>query len=350
MGKKGLIFNVGSSSIKYCLFENKTKKESGNYEKLHDKKDYKKALNKIFDKFKDEGIDYIAHRVVHGGDITKPEKITKRTEKKIKEFSKFAPLHNPKQLMVIDIVRKKTDVPQYSVFDTMFFSEIPEVAKTYAIPSKLSKKYGIRKYGFHGLSHKYVSKDLNGKTITCHLGSGCSVSAIDNGVPLDTSMGMTPLEGLIMRTRSGSIDPGLILFLRKKGHDIDKILRKDSGLKGISGKDDFRDILETMNKNKKSKLAYDMFIYNLSKIIGSYLTVLNGLDNIVFTAAIGENVPKLRREVCNTLNFMDVKLDDKKNKINSEKISQEKSSVNVYVRKTDEETQIVEEIFNSGLV
>jgi len=349
MTKKGLIFNVGSSSIKYCLFESKTKKESGNYEKLKDRKDYKKVINKIFDKFEDEDIDYIAHRVVHGGNMKRPEKITKRVEKKIKEFSKFAPLHNPKQLMVIDIIRKKTKVSQYAVFDTMFFSEIPEVARTYPIPYKISKKHRIRKYGFHGLSHKYVSKDLNGKTITCHLGSGCSVSAIDNGVALDTSMGMTPLEGLMMRTRSGSIDPGLILFLKKKGYDIDKLLRKESGLKGISGKDDFRDILTTMDKNKKSKLAYDMLVYNLSKIIGSYLPVLNGLDNLVFTAAMGKNVPELRKEVCDTLNFMDVKLDSGQNKKNSEKVSQKKSKVNVYARKTDEESQIVDEIFESGL-
>src|SRR6056297_3248541 len=195
MVKKGIIFNVGSSSIKYCLFYDYEKKESGNYEKLHDKKDYQKTLNKILEKFKKENIDYIAHRVVHGGSIDKPIKINKRVENKIKEYSKFAPLHNPKQLMVLDVVRKKSNAPQYAVFDTMFYSGIPEVAKTYAIPSKLSKKYNIRRYGFHGLSHKFVSKDLKGKTITCHLGSGCSISAINKNKALDTSMGMTPLEG-----------------------------------------------------------------------------------------------------------------------------------------------------------
>lgn len=349
MGKKGLVFNVGSSSIKYCLFEGTKKQESGNYEKLKEKKDYKRALNEIFNKIKDEKIDYIAHRVVHGGETNKPVKITKRIQGKIKDCAKFAPLHNPKQLMTIDIVRKKADVPQYAVFDTMFFSEIPEVARTYAIPSKVSRKHDIRKYGFHGLSHKYVSKDLKGKTITCHLGSGCSVSAVNGGIALDTSMGLTPLEGLLMRTRSGSIDPGLILFLQKKGYNVDKMLRKDSGLKGISGKDDFRDILKTMDKNKKSKLAYDILIYNLSKIIGSYLTVLNGLDNLVFTAAMGENVPKLRKDVCDSLGFLGVEIDKDENKENKEKISSRKSNVNVYVRKTDEETQIVNEIFNSGM-
>ncbi len=338
-----LVFNVGSSSIKYSLFENSILTESGNYERLKTKKDYSEAVRKIFKKLEKKDIDLIAHRVVHGGDLKKPVRITREIKDKISQFSEFAPLHNPPELMVIELceVYKK---PQYAVFDTMFFADIPEVAKTYALPMSLTKKYKIRRYGFHGLSHKYVSENLSGKTITCHLGSGSSISAILNKKPLDTSMGFTPSEGLIMGTRSGTIDPGIIFFLEKRGYNAKEILTKKSGLKGICGYTDFRDVLSRMNKDKRCRLAYEMFIYQIVKTIGSYISVLNGLDNLVFTAKIGENVPKLREDICNSLAFLGIKLDKEKNKKNSELISSKESKVKVWVKKTNEEKMIVEEV------
>lgn len=344
MVKKILVFNVGSSSIKFSLFDGTDKVETGNYERLKTSQDYEKAVKKILDKFKDIKIDAIAHRIVHGGELNKPTKITKKVKDTIKEFSVFAPLHNPKQLKVVEIIEKNSKKDQYAVFDTMFFANLPEVSKNYALPKTIVKENNIRRYGFHGLSHKFVSQGLKGKIITCHLGSGSSISAIINGKPIDTSMGLTPLEGLIMGTRSGNIDPGIILHLEKKGYNVNEILNEKSGLKGISGHNDFRDILSTMNKDKDSKLAYDMFIYQIVKIVGSYVAAMNGLNNLVFTAAIGENVAKLRKDVCAHFEFMGTKLNNKRNKKNEEVISSIGSKVKVFVKRTNEEKMIVEEV------
>ncbi len=344
MKEKILVFNVGSSSIKYSLFENKEKIESGKHERLNKKEDYQKAIHQILQKFKNQKISLIAHRVVHGGEINKPSKINEKIKNKINEFSKFAPLHNPNQLMVIKLIESESPIPQYALFDTMFYSELPIISKTYAIPKEISEKHNIRRYGFHGISHKFVSQGLKGKTITCHLGSGASITAINNSKPLDTSMGLTPLEGLVMGTRSGTIDPGLITFLEKKGYKTEKLLTFKSGLKGICGYNDFRDILSTMNKEKNSELAYNLFIYSIIKYIGSYIAVLNGLDNLIFTASIGEKVPKLREDICNNLGFIGIKLDKEKNKNNERIISEKNSKVKVHVIKTDEEKQIVEEV------
>jgi acetate kinase len=337
-----LVFNVGSSSIKYSLFKETEMLKAGNYERLKTKEDYRDSVEKIFVEIP-EKIDLIVHRVVHGGDLKKPSKITEEVKNRIKEFSEFAPLHNPKQLMVIELceIYKK---PQYAVFDTMFFADIPEIARTYAIPIEITGKYDIRRYGFHGLSHEYVSKNLKGKTITCHLGSGSSIAAIINGKAVDVSMGLTPLEGLIMGTRSGTIDPGIIFFLQKKGYNVEEMLTEKSGLKGLCGYNDFRDILENMNRDKSCKLAYDMFVYQIIKTIGAYIAAMNGIDNLVFTAAIGENVPKLREDVCNNFSFLKIKLNKDKNKENAEIISSESSKIKVIVKKTSEETMAVEEV------
>ncbi len=344
MVKTILIFNVGSSSIKYSLFHNLNKIISGVEERLKTKQDYQNAINKILKKFENEKIDAIAHRIVHGGEISKPSKITKEIKDKIKEFSEFAPLHNPKELMAVEIIEKKTRIQQYAVFDTMFFLNIPEIAKTYAIPKELTRKYKIKRYGFHGLSDESVSRDLKGKTIVCHLGSGSSISAIKDGKAIDTSMGLTPLEGIMMRTRSGSIDPGIIFFLQKKGHNAEDILTNKSGLKGVCGFEDFRDVRARKNKNKECKLAYELFVHSIIKAIGSYVSALNGLDNLVFTAAIGENSFELRKDVCANLSYLGLKLDKDKNKKNAEVISSSSSTVKVYVRKAEEEKIIAEEV------
>jgi acetate kinase len=328
MNKEILVFNVGSSSIKYSLFENSNFIKYGYYDRLKSKEDYEKAVKEIFKELANIKIDIIAHRVVHGGDLRKTSKVTKEVKNKIKEFSQFAPLHNPKQLMIIEECEKlEKNKPQYVVFDTLFFSNLPDITKTYPIPKELTKKYNIKRYGFHGLSDMSVSKDLKGKTIVCHLGSGSSITAIKDGKAIDTTMGLTPLEGIMMGTRSGSIDPGIIFFLQKKGHNAEDIITNKSGLKGVGGYEDFRDIREKMDKNKDCKLAYDMFVYQIAKTIGSYAAALNGLDNLVFTGKIGENVSKLREDVCKHLKYI-------------------KPNVKFYVRKSNEERIIIEEVLN----
>lgn len=300
--KKILVFNVGSSSIKYNLFENSDLIKSGNYEKLETKEDYQKSVKEIFRKINEKNIDLIIHRIVHGGDLKKPSRINRKIKKKIKIFSELAPLHNPKQLMVIELCEKYKKT-QYAVFDTAFFSDIPQIAKIYAIPKALTKKYKIRRYGFHGSSHEFISKNLRGKTIICHLGSGSSISAVLNGKPVDTSMGFTPLEGVIMGTRSGTVDPGLIFFLEKRGYNAKEILTEKSGLKGICNYNDFRDILSNMKKNNDCRLAYEMLIYSIIKMIGSYVAALDGLDNLVFTAKI-RKFCKIKRECLQSSQFL----------------------------------------------
>jgi acetate kinase len=326
MNKEILVFNVGSSSIKYSLYKNSNLTKCGYYDRLKSKEDYGKSVKDIFNKIELKKIDAIAHRVVHGGPLRKTSKVTKDVKNKIKEFSEFAPLHNPKQLMIIEEC-EKYNKPQYVVFDTLFFENLPEVSKIYPIPKELTKKYNIQRYGFHGLSDKSVSRDLKGKTIVCHLGSGSSITAIKDGKAIDTTMGLTPLEGIMMGTRSGSIDPGIIFFLQKKGYNMQDILTNKSGLKGLAGYSDFRDIRNNMNKNKDCKLAYDLFVYQIAKTIGSYTAALNGLDNLVFTGKIGENVHKLREDVFKHLKYI-------------------KPNVKVYARKSDEEKIIIEEVLN----
>ena len=233
-------------------------------------------------------------------------------------------MHNIPELKVIQEC-KKLNKKQYAVFDTAFFSDLSEKAKIYSIPLKITKKFNFKRYGFHGISHKYVSQGLKGKTIVLHLGNGCSISAINNSKPIDTSMGLTPLEGLMMGTRAGDIDAGLILFLEKKGYNMNEMLNFQSGFKGLTGYTDFRDILKTL-KNPKSKLAYDIFVYKIVKYIGAYIAALGGLDNLVFTGAIGENSSLLRKQVLKNLSYL-------------------KHRFKVHVIKTDEEMQIAREVF-----
>lgn len=339
--KKILVFNIGSSTLKFSMFEGKTKTLEGKYEKLKKRQDYIKAFIEISNELKNHvGFDLILHRVVHGGEMKSPQLVTKQLKEKIFYYSKFAPLHNLNQLMIIKL-SEKFHKPQYVIFDTSFFIKLPSISKIYPIPLELTKKYHLRKFGFHGISHASVSQDLNGKTITIHLGKGASMTAIKNKKPVDTSMGLTPLEGLMMCTRSGTIDPGLILFLEKNGYKTEKILNLQSGLKGISGFSDFRDVLKTKNKNKLSKLAYDMFISHIIEYIGAYSAILDGVDNLVFTGAIGTEVPELREKICNQLDYLGIKLDKNKNKKNKELISSSNSKVKVYVRNPEEDTFMV---------
>jgi len=263
----------------------------------------------------------VGHRVVHGGEeFHESTLIDKDVIKSIKKFSELAPLHNPPALEGITGCMKifKT-VPQVAVFDTAFHHSMPEYAYCYGIPYKFYKKYKIRRYGFHGTSHRYVSikaaeilnKPLNKlKLITVHLGNGCSISAVSGGKSVDTSMGFTPLEGLLMGTRSGDLDPAVVTFLmHREGMDEDAVnetLNKKSGILGVSGvSNDMRDLLDAIHeKNVRAKLAYEMFVYRIKKYIGAYAAVLGRVDAVVFTAGIGENVPEIKDEIREKLKFL----------------------------------------------
>ncbi|MCK5107138.1 MAG: acetate/propionate family kinase [Nanoarchaeota archaeon] len=346
-----LALNVGSSSIKYCVFQNQKEILKGNLERVGEKSGKFKTRSSAIKHIKEiiDGkkikIDSMGHRVVHGGDM-KTIKITKSSLKQIEKYKEFAPLHQQAEIDVINACEKYFKLPQYAIFDTSFYVDMPTKAKIYALPYKYFKQ-GIKRYGFHGLSHSYISTKTKGKVISCHLGSGCSVTAINKGKPVDTSMGFTPLEGLIMGTRTGDFDPAIILHLIQKEkltiQQINHILNKESGLKGISGiSNDVRDLLAS--KNPRAKLAIESYIYRIAKYIGSYITAMNGVDCIVFTAGTGYRNAYIRNQVLNYLKFLNIDIDQKKNKNNELIISTRKSKVKLMVLETNEEQTITNEI------
>jgi len=305
-----LILNVGSSSIKYSVYSDKLILR-GKFERLR-KKSFKKAIKKLKKNLKDIKIDAIGHRVVHGGRFTKPRALDDGFIKILKRIESLAPLHDIPEIDVIEAC-KIFNVKQYAVFDTEFHTTIPEKAAIYGLPYSYFKK-GIKRYGFHGISHQYIVdylkkiKKLKKNMIICHIGNGVTVSAVKNGKSIDTSMGFTPLEGCVMGTRSGNIDPTIIFYLSKKLSikKIKKILNYKSGLLGISGKsNDVRDLIKS--KRKRSELAIDVFCYQISKYIGSYIAALNGLDLIVFSGGIGENVPFIRNKILSNFKFIKFK-------------------------------------------
>ncbi len=364
-----LVINSGSSSIKYKLFniESEVLLAKGVVDRIGLRgsriRDHNVAIESILERLSHKGtfrINGVGHRVVHGGErFKKPVLIDKNAIKAITKFSKLAPLHNPPNLLGIKACMKLLpNAPQVAVFDTAFYQTLPEPHYIYALPYGLYKKEGIRRYGFHGTSHKYVAiktaeilKRPIGrlKIITCHLGNGCSITATMNGKAIDTSMGFTPLEGLVMGTRSGDIDPIIVLYLvEKKGikpEGIDKLLNERSGLLGISGlSSDMRDIYGAVKKNdKRARLAFDIFIHRIHKYIGAYSVCMNGVDAVTFTGGIGENHPPTRRAVCANLGFLNVKIDPKGNNSNSVIISKPNSSVKILVIPTDEELMIAKE-------
>ena len=290
-------------------------------------------------------ISAVGHRVLHGGEkFTQPCIIDKSVKKVIKEYIKFGPLHNPVNLQgIIACESELKNVLQVAVFDTAFGQTMPASAYLYGIPYKYYLKYGIRRYGFHGTSHRYVSlkatkllkkpgKDL--KIITCHLGNGCSISAVKNGKCIDTSMGLTPLEGLLMGTRSGDLDPAILIYLMKKDkltpHQMDDILNKKSGLLGLSNlSNDMRDIqAAAKKKNKRAEIALDLFIYRIRKYVGAYIMALGGADALIFTGGIGENSASIRNRIVKGLDrFIKPKL-------------------KVLVIPTDEELMIAQDTYN----
>lgn len=306
----------------------------------------------------------VGHRVVHGGEkFTSSTVITDEAMKAIEECNDLAPLHNPANLIGIRACQElMPNVPMVGVFDTAFHQTMPEEAYLYGLPYEYYEKYKVRRYGFHGTSHSFVSKraaEVAGKPyedlkiIVCHLGNGASLSAVKNGKSVDTSMGLTPLEGLIMGTRSGDMDPAIMEFIAKKENlDIDgimNVLNKKSGVFGISGglSSDFRDLTDAMNAgDKKATIAMDVFSYRVAKYIGSYAAAMNGVDDIVFTAGIGENDDYVREEVCKYLGYLGVDFDSEVNtglRGKEAELTKEGSKVKVFVIPTNEELAIARE-------
>ena len=307
-------------------------------------------------------IDAVGHRVVHGGEIfNKSVVITDEVLKQIEDLSDMAPLHQPANVAGIRACQKlMPNTPQVAVFDTAFHQTMPPVAYMFGVKYEEYKDYGIRKYGFHGTSHKYVSgvaakmlgKDIKDtKIITCHLGNGSSITAIDGGKSVDTSMGFTPLDGVLMGTRTGSIDPAVVpVLMQKKGLDaagVDKYMNKECGVLGVSGvSSDFRDLEDAAAKgNERAKLALYMFCYQVKRYIGAYAAAMGGVDAIVFTAGVGENDIHTRQQVCSGLEFLGVKLDADRNNVRGKatEISAADSKVKVFLIPTNEELAIAQD-------
>ena len=387
---KILVLNCGSSSVKYKLIDMASKEVlgSGGVEKIgmkgsflkHTRQDGQKvilegevlehrlAIEYILGVLTSEKhgciknmeeIEAVGHRVVHGGEkFNSSVLITDEVIKNIEACIEIAPLHNPPNLAGINAINELLpNVPQVGVFDTAFHQTMPEYAYMYGIPYTLYKKYGIRRYGFHGTSHRYVSRraceflglDYNStKIITAHIGNGASITAIENGKSVDTSMGFTPVEGLMMGTRSGDVDLGVVTYLMEKEmigtNATTTLFNKHSGVLGVSGiSSDMRDIEKAISEgNERAKLALDMYEYRIKKYIGSYTAALNGFDVLVFTGGVGENQCSLRANVCNGLSFMGIEIDAEANKIRGEEIliSSPNSTIKVVVIPTDEEFMI----------
>lgn len=393
---KILVINCGSSSLKYQLLDMKDESvlckgsieriglkinggeenvivKVGDEKFVYDKelKDHVAAFNevkyilsegehKVIDSFNE--IDAIGHRIVQGGDrYTKSVLVTEKVVQDVEELAPLAPLHNPAHLMgyraCLEVVGP--DVPQVFVFDTSFHSTMPPKAYMYAVPYEYYEKYGVRRYGFHGTSHKFVShrvadkmgkniKDL--KIITCHLGNGSSIAAVDHGKVVDTSMGFTPLDGFMMGTRSGGVDPSVVTFIMKKLNltpdEMDNILNKQSGVNAISGvSSDDRDICAAQREgNERAILAHEMQAYEIAKYIGSYIAAMDGVDAIVFTGGIGENGFWLRSKICSYFGYMGVHINEALNQATVKgaeaELTDPDDKVRVFILATDEELTI----------
>jgi acetate kinase len=367
-----LVLNSGSSSLKYQLIEPDSGESlaDGIVEQIGEPSspvtDYGAALRVAFEKLRDDGIDLktcglaaVGHRVVHGGAVFyRPTVIDDTVIAELKGLSMLAPLHNPPALEGIEVARTMLpDVPHVAVFDTAFFHDLPAAAATYAIDRELAEKWHIRRYGFHGTSHRYVSErvaaflgrpreELN--QIVLHLGNGASASAIAGGRPVDTSMGLTPLEGLVMGTRSGDIDAGVFGYLCRAANmtveDVESMLNKQSGLLGMAGERDFRRLREMIESGDSSaKLAYDVFIHRLRKYVGAYLAILGRTDAVTFTAGVGENAAAVRRDALSGLTGLGIEIDEQRNSQSAKgarRISTDTSPIAVLVVPTNEELAI----------
>tara|TARA_R110002051_G_scaffold81617_1_gene145690 strand:+ start:22019 stop:23203 length:1185 start_codon:yes stop_codon:yes gene_type:complete len=387
-----LIINSGSSSIKYQLLEMPSTKvicvgsierigsldaistyktDVHKVEKVYEIASHKAGLERITSLLLDpemgvitstKDIDAIGHRVVHGGsNFTKTTLINEEVKNKIKLLSTLAPLHNPANLEGILMAEEIFDsAKQIAVFDTAFHGTVPIKAKKYAIPNELYNEKGIQAYGFHGTSHKYVSEkaneylgNLNTKLISIHLGNGCSITAIKDGKSIDHSMGFAPSNGLIMGTRSGDIDQSIIFYLiNTLGYSLDEVsnlLNKKSGMLGLTGYSDLRDIeIEASKGNANCILALEMNAYRIKKYIGAYTATMNGLDAIIFTAGIGENSSLMRQLACKDMDYFNIRLDDSKNDLrasNLREINTKDSAVKILVIPTNEELEIAIQVY-----
>ena len=367
-----LVINSGSSSLKYQLIEPDLGRSlaDGIVERIgepsSDVADHAVALRTAFDQLAQAGIDLktcglaaVGHRVVHGGaTFYQPTVIDDAMIGELKQVSELAPLHNPPAVQGIEVARRMLpDVPHVAVFDTAFFHDLPAAAATYAIDRDLAHKWQIRRYGFHGTSHQYVSEqaaaflgrplgDLN--QIVLHLGNGASASAVAAGRPVDTSMGLTPLEGLVMGTRSGDIDAGVVGYLCRVAEmsvdDVESMLNHQSGMLGLAGERDFRRLHEMIESGDRSaRLAYDVFVHRLRKYVGAYLAVLGRTDVVTFTAGIGEHVAAVRRDALSGLVALGIEIDEQRNSQSgndARRISTDSSPVAVLVIPTNEELAI----------
>jgi acetate kinase len=367
-----LVINSGSSSLKYQLVEPDSgeSRADGSVEQIGEPAspvaDHDAALRLVFDRLSEADIDLracglaaVGHRVVHGGNtFYRPTVVDDLVVAKLKGLAALAPLHNPPGVRGIEVARRMLpEVPHVAVFDTAFFHDLPLAAATYAIDGELAEKWGIRRYGFHGTSHRYVSRqaadflrtpvdELN--QIVLHLGNGASASAIVGGRPVDTSMGLTPLEGLVMGTRSGDIDPSVVSYLWRTAKmsvdEIESMLNQRSGMLGMAGERDFRRLRQLLQSgDNTARLAYDVFIHRLRKYIGAYLAILGRTDVVTFTAGIGENDPAVRWDAVAGMAGLGIEVDRHRNEhqhTSVRRISTDDSAVTVLVIPTNEELAI----------
>jgi acetate kinase len=346
-----VVFNVGSSSIKYSVFEDEVLQE---HSVISEVLNYKEALQKIIDSLDLKKIDYIVHRVVHGGEFfTQPTRIDAETLEKLQSISFLAPLHNPHNILPIEyFLEHYPSIAQVAVFDTAFHTTMPPEAYMYAIDKELAKKHHIRRYGFHGFSHAYLlhkasamlqKQPTDTSLITIHLGNGASICAIEDGKSIDTSMGMTPLEGLVMGSRCGDIDPGVVLYLQKEvGLDftqVDLLLNKRSGLQGLCGTNEMQKIIH--QQTDEIRLGLDVYIRRILKYIGAYMVLLKNVDGIVFSGGIGENSSYIRAKILQSLEKFGILTDYEANKKNDVMIHKKESNVAVFVIKTNEELEML---------
>jgi acetate kinase len=367
-----LALNSGSSSLKYQLIEPDSSESlaEGVVEKIGEPSslvsDHGVALRVAFEELSEDGIDVkacglvaVGHRVVHGGAVfSRPTLVDDAVIAELKHVSILAPLHNPPAIQGIEVARKMLPgVPHVAVFDTAFFHHLPAAAATYAIDRELAERWRIRRYGFHGTSHRYVSEQAAAflgqpweklNQIVLHLGNGASASAIAGGRPVDTSMGLTPLEGLVMGTRSGDIDPSVVSYLHREAKmsvdDIESMLNQHSGMLGLAGERDFRRLRDLIESGDSSaQLAYDVFIHRLRKYIGAYLAILGRTDALIFTAGVGENAAAVRRDALSGLAGLGIEIDEERNSQSTKgarRISTDTSPITILVIPTNEELAI----------
>ncbi|MFG1933136.1 acetate kinase [Mycobacterium sp. NPDC048908] len=365
MSQSVLVLNSGSSSLKYAVLDPDSGGQSveGIVERIGDGDvpDHSAAMRVVFGELADhlDGLVAVGHRVVHGGpDLYRPTVIDDALVAKLEDLAALAPLHNPPAVLGIQVARKAIpDLPHVAVFDTAFFHDLPPAAATYAIDRDVAERWHIRRYGFHGTSHQYVSEQVAAlldvpladlSQIVLHLGNGASASAILGGRPVDTSMGLTPMEGLVMGTRSGDIDPGVLMYLWRTAkmsvEDIESMLNRSSGVRGLGGEIDFRLLHQRIESgDATAQLAYDVYVHRLRKYIGAYLALLGTVDVITFTAGVGENDAAVRRDALSGMAALGIEVDEHLNASparGARRISADNSPTTVLVVPTNEELAI----------